>query len=193
MSHDFAKNKKKKTSSAKQSSGLPSWFWLFTGLVSGLFIAFLFYLSDITPNSDPANNSPKDNAAEPDLTRQIREQAERLRDGKEALIKPKFEFYTRLPELKIETPKRPLTKKSSEPGKRFMLQAGSFKVLDDADSLKAKLIMQGLDVKIQSVTDNKGTSWHRVQVGPYMSQNKLNKAQDILANNNIPSMLLEVQ
>ena len=190
MSQDFAKKKKKKPS--KTAKGLPAWFWLFTGLVSGLFIAFLFYLSGIKPNISPAIN---ETIKEPTLTRQIKAQAERLREGKEVLKKPKFEFYTRLPALTIAAPKakpQPQSKRKANK-KSFMLQAGSFQNMQDADSLKVKLIMQGLDVKIQSIKDSTGNAWHRVQVGPYSSQNKLNKAQDILANNNIPSMLMEMK
>jgi cell division protein FtsN len=191
MSHDFAKNKKKKKPAAKKAtSGLPAWFWMFTGIITGLFIAFLIYLSTLQFNKGDVENFESEAN---ELSKQIKEQADRMREGKEAIKKPKFEFYQRLPELKIETPKPTKTTIKDEDKKSYILQAGSFRSYQDADSLKALLIMQGLDVQINSVKDSKGNDWHRVQVGPYQTQYRLNKAQDVLANNNIPSMLIEVK
>ena len=190
MSHDYAK--KKKAPTAKSSGGgLPPWFWLFTGIVSGLFIAFLIYLSTLQPGErSPATNTKSN---EHELTRHIKEQAERMREGKETLKKPTFEFYQRLPQMTVENPKPAIKASTDTSSKSYILQAGSFQSFQDADSLKAQLIMQGLDVQIQSVKDQQGKSWHRVQVGPYSTNNSLSKAQDVLANNNIPSILIELK
>lgn len=191
MNHDFAKKKKPKTVSSPRS-GLPAWFWLFTGIVSGLFIAFLIYLSSL--KFDSTNNQQNtNNENTKGLSEQIKEQADRMREGKEQIKKPTFEFYKRLPEITIETPKPNTENIKTTSDKNYILQAGSFRSYQDADSLKVQLIMQGLDVQISSVKDSKGKDWHRVQVGPYNTQHKLNKAQDVLANNNIPSMLIEVK
>lgn len=190
MSHDFAK--KKKTKPVSSSRGLPAWFWLFTGLVSGLFIAFLIYLSSLKfDKSTTEKNTTQENNNE--LSEQIKAQADLMREGKEPVKKPTFEFYKRLPEQTIDTPKPQSQTIKTTNTKNYILQAGSFRSYQDADSLKAQLIMQGLDVQISSVKDSTGKDWHRVQVGPYSSQNKLNKAQDTLANNNIPSMIIEVK
>lgn len=189
MSHDFAK-KKKKAAASQSSGGLPAWFWLFSGVVTGLFIAFLIYLSSLK-FSDSPTNAKVDKTTE-ELSKQIKEQADRMREGKE-IAKPVFEFYERLPEQKVQTPKVDKTEDSDIPKKTFILQAGSFRNYQDADAVKAKLIMQGLDVKVSSVKDAKGQDWHRVQVGPYQSDRKISKAQEILANENIPSILVEVK
>jgi cell division protein FtsN len=184
MSHDYAK-KKKKSQASKSSGGLPPWFWLFTGIISGLFIAFLIYLSDLQFDGSKAESFEEEANQ---LSKEIKEQADRMREGKEALQKPTFEFYKRLPEFTIETPTPPKVKTTSKSKKSFLLQVGSFRSFQDADALKAQLIMQGLDVQISSAND-----WHRVQVGPYATQHSLSKAQDLLANNNIESLLMEVK
>jgi len=189
MSHDFAK-KKKKPAAAKASGGLPPWFWMFSGIVTGLFIAFLIYLSSLKFTQDPSKNT-SNNVDE--LSKQIKEQADRMREGKEVLKKPTFEFYQRLPEQTVETPKPVRTEVKDSEKKSYILQAGSFRSYQDADSLKAQLIMQGLDVQISTVQDSKGKDWHRVQVGPYQSEHQINKAQDVLADNNIPSIKVEVK
>ena len=191
MSHDYAKKKKAQPAKSSARSGLPPWFWLFTGIVSGLFIAFLIYLSTLQPGERATALNTKN--TEQELTRHIKEQAERMREGKETLKKPTFEFYQRLPQMTVETPKPAVKASTEKSSKSYILQAGSFQSFQDADSLKAQLIMQGLDVQIQSVKDQQGKSWHRVQVGPYNTNNSLSKAQDILANNNIPSILIELK
>jgi len=194
MAQDYAK--RKKPPAKKKSPGLPAWFWLLTGTVSGLFIAFLIYLSSIqlqqtkqAQNNQQINSVPQSNP----LSDQIKEQAERLRQGKEALKKPTFTFYKRLPELIVETPKPDRITSDKEEKKSYLLQVGSFRSFQDADALKAQLIMQGLEVNVSSVKDKSDNDWHRVRVGPYSTQNKLNKAQDILANENIPSILMEAK
>lgn len=188
MSHDFAK--KKKSRSTGPSAGLPAWFWLLTGIVSGLFIAFLVYLANL--QFDPVQQENFEQEAN-DLSKQIKEQADRMREGKQVLKKPTFEFYQRLPEIKLETPIRDIPDKQSPDTKSYILQVGSFRSYQDADALKAQLIMQGLDVQVNSVQDSAGKDWHRVQVGPYQSRHRLNRAQDVLANNNIPSILMETK
>ena len=185
MSHDYAKKKKKKQASKSSGGGLPAWFWLFTGIISGLFIAFLIYLSGLQFDNTGVESFEEEANQ---LSDQIKEQADRMREGKEALKKPTFEFYKRLPELTIETPKPPKSTNTTQAKKSYVLQAGSFRSFQDADALKVQLIMQGLDVQI-----NSANNWHRVQVGPYTTQHKLNKAQDVLANNNIESLLMEVK
>ncbi len=191
MSQDYAKKKKTK-SVTSSNKGLPVWFWLFSGVAIGLFIAFLIYLSSLKFSGQSSDAAAQ--KGEPELTRHIQEQAERMREGQETLKKPTFEFYEKLPEMTVDSP-RPVKKTSIQTTttKSYLLQAGSFPSFKDADSLKAQLIMQGLDVQIQTVKDQQGKSWHRVQVGPYSTQNSLNKAQDVLAKNNIPSILLEAK
>ncbi len=192
MSHDFAKRKKANSKrSVAGKSQLPAWFWMFTGVVAGLFIAFLVYLSTLQFEQ---TKSPERVEETNERSQQIKKQAERMREGKEVLKKPTFEFYQRLPEAKIETPRPPArTETGTTPKKTYILQAGSFRSYQDADALKASLIMQGLDVNISSVTDTKGNAWHRVQVGPFTSEQKINRAMDVLAENNIASIKMEVK
>ncbi len=194
MAHDYAKKKKAPTKKKKPANkGLPAWFWLFTGIATGLFIAFLIYLSNVAISKDPNERSELENEAN-ELSKQIKEQADRMREGQEALRKPTFEFYQRLPEMKIETPKPSQTAKPRTDGdKNYVLQVGSFRSFQDADALKAQLIMQGLDVQINKAKDDKGSDWHRVHVGPYTTEHSLNKAKDILADNDIPSMVLTIK
>jgi len=185
MTKDFAKktNNPKKSGAQKKSttsnSSIPGWVWLFTGVVVGLFVAFLVFLGDLTPEAVEQNQQDKKQIAK--------------EQKKEKQTKPRFEFYTMLPADEVVVPQ--VDEYSIEARKKiqnkYLLQAGSFRSRNDADRLRAELILAGLDTQIDAVDGSKGT-WHRVQVGPFMSRSRLNKAQDMLASMNIESLLVRV-
>lgn len=52
--------------------------------------------------------------------------------------------------------------------KQYIIQVGSFKNFDDADRLRASLILQGYHPRISRFV-NHATTWYRVEVGPYTS------------------------
>jgi cell division protein FtsN len=90
--------------------------------------------------------------------------------------KSKFDFYTILPETETVVPdrdsKRPpkttATKaEKPEEGIAYILQAGSFKKLEEADQRKAELALQGLEAYIQKVSIEGKGEYHRVLLGPY--------------------------
>ena len=72
-----------------------------------------------------------------------------------------------------------------------MLQAGSFKHAEDADRLRAKLILLGLDTKVEAVSGKGKGTWHRVQVGPFKSRSRLSKARNTLIAQGIETLLLK--
>jgi cell division protein FtsN len=95
----------------------------------------------------------------------------------------------------VSTPpqKQVATSKKTQEKQRFLLQVGSFKNLSDADSLKAKLAFLGIESKIQTVTvDNKST-WHRVQIGPILGRDKVDSLQKQLKQNSIDSLLMRAK
>jgi cell division protein FtsN len=60
--------------------------------------------------------------------------------------------------------------------KQYIIQVGSFKNFDDADRLRASLILQGYQSRISRFV-NHATTWYRVEVGPYtnLKQAKTNQ------------------
>jgi cell division protein FtsN len=52
------------------------------------------------------------------------------------------------------------------PSHHYALQLAAFRNYQDADELKAKLILQGYPTTISSATVN-GTVWYRLSIGPY--------------------------
>jgi cell division protein FtsN len=106
--------------------------------------------------------------------------------------KPKLEFYTLLTQekatshqpkpLKVSPPLVPVQTAATEPVQAsqlkhvYMLQLASFQRREDAEHMQASLIMRGLEATIKTVTQQ-GVAWHRVMMGPFVSQSEAEKTQ----------------
>lgn len=185
MSHDFAKKRepeKKRTKPKKAAKSKPvqtksassGWLWFSIGFIFGVFVCGLAYLSGVAPEPQSFDTSgAADSEQRPESP------------------KPRFDFYTLLPEQKIELPDvEPLEQRQSTPISHYLLQAGSFRRLEDADRRRAELILLGMDA---TISDTKGSNgrWYRVQVGPFETRSKLAKARGTLANRGIDTLLLK--
>lgn len=67
----------------------------------------------------------------------------------------------------------------------YFLQAGSFSNADDADKLKAKLAMLGIEASVQIVNIPGKGVWHRVHVGPYKGREEMSSALAVLRQNGV--------
>lgn len=67
----------------------------------------------------------------------------------------------------------------------YFLQAGSFSNADDAEKLKARLTLQGMEVNVKTVTIPDKGVWHRVQAGPYLGADEMNRARASLKQNGV--------
>ncbi len=196
----------KSRATRKQKKSLPGYIWLVSGLAIGLFIAFIVYL-----DKQPESKVDFGSAVQEEL-KKIKQQAKKKNTGTaETATKKeqKFNFYTILPELEVlipesETrpPERPAKTKNKSittkntnkkhTGKQYVLQAGSFQNLNDAEKLKANLAFLGLAANIQHVTINK-QAWHRVKTGPYRNKQQLYKNQKLLKQNGIHAISMELK
>ena len=91
--------------------------------------------------------------------------------------KPRYDFFTVLPEMEVVVPEQELSRKadkadpahqydSRKPRINYILQAGSFRNATDAEQMKARLALLGSMATVQKVTVN-GQTWHRVRIGPF--------------------------
>ncbi|MCK2184596.1 SPOR domain-containing protein [Halomonas getboli] len=85
------------------------------------------------------------------------------------------------------------TTQRAEDGKRYMLQAASFRETRDARQLAGRLKDFGLLAKISEVQTGDGATWHRVQVGPYRDRRELSRARDLMATQGIEPLLIQLQ
>lgn len=96
---------------------------------------------------------------------------------------------------KLPLPPTPAPKPLPKPvepagdGKTYYLQVGSFRVLEDAESLRAKMLLLGLPTQIQRA-EVKGMQVNRVRVGPYAKLDDMNAAREKLASEKIKANVI---
>ena len=108
----------------------------------------------------------------------------------------RFNFYDLLPEHKVVAPKVDAYqfKEKSAPGEfYYMIQTGSFRNYQDAERQKAMIAFQGIKADIQSITNEQGTTWHRVTTGPFYNRSKMNSALDKLVSIQIQPLVKKIK
>lgn len=71
---------------------------------------------------------------------------------------------------------------------QLFLQAGSYRKSDDADRMRAEMLLMGVNARVESSVV-RGETWHRVLVGPYSNQDKMNQARKQLSENGFNSLI----
>ena len=188
---------RKKTSTQRR---LPAWLLLVTGFAVGFFVAFLIKLTPTPVDvvvDDRSDKATTQQPSEPD---------------------PIFDFYTVLPEseviLPVEEPEpkpqvrsatptenksvesKPAVAAKPKPVKKqhkYLLQAGSFRSSQDAERLKARLLLAGQTPRVVKVTIGSGEAWHRVQLGPFETSESIDQARKVLAEHKIDGLLLRIK
>lgn len=111
-----------------------------------------------------------------------------------AVAEPKqhFEFYKVLTDKQdgaaqknTEKPAAQQAKPAANAKEIYYVQAGSFPNQSDAENLKAKLALWGLEATLQTATiPDKGT-YHRVRLGPFKGADEMNNAMALLKQNGV--------
>jgi cell division protein FtsN len=177
--------------SGKKSHGI---LWLIAGLLFGAALmwgAQHYYYRDSKPFAGLASLFSSGKKSIDASDRQKPPETERL-------PKPKLDFYTILPEFETVLPEPKSGKKTTkteppEAGVNYILQAGSFGNLEDADRLKAKLTLSGLETHIEKVAIEGKGAYYRVRLGPYSSVEALDSASAKLAQLGIKALRIKVK
>lgn len=107
--------------------------------------------------------------------------------------KNRFTYYDILPGTEQPVTEQEI-KQAPQGGKeQYFLQAGSFQNEADANNLKAKLALMGVEATIQSASVPDKGVWHRVRVGPFSDIEEMNKSRTTLAQSGIQPSLIKVQ
>lgn len=199
---------------------VPGWVWLACGAAVGAFFMFLFSLE---PGRDEVKRS------KPEEQKRTAAQQQKPRVAPEP-AKPKYDFYTLLPESEVivppdalppadapkppeqkpvtpeeaaridaaraqaalmgETPPPPPVVAKAPVTTQFFLQAGSFRKREDADKVRAQILLLGQNVQVESGKVREET-WFRVLVGPYSNREQLATAQKQLAGSGFGNLLLQ--
>lgn len=109
----------------------------------------------------------------------------------------RFDFYTMLPGLAEKGGNKPAVPQEAskpakiEPQKGAYLQAGSFQNERDADNLKAKLALIGIEARIQTQDIPEKGIWHRVRIGPFGNPADLEKSRTQLQANGVETVIVK--
>ena len=108
--------------------------------------------------------------------------------------KPRFEFYDILPGVEEPVPEQQIKQAAQQPlsKDKYFLQAGSFQNTDDADNLKAKLAMLGVEASVQAANLPEKGIWHRVRVGPFFNLADIDRVRTSLQQRGVQSSLIKI-
>ena len=169
---------------------------LLLGLLLGLGIslAVAWYINKMPTPFQPRTNPPAKGEAQKSPAA---ESAAADDKAAKAESKPRFDFYKILPgseEPATDQQFKEAQQKSPAQAKEaFFLQAGAFQNAPDADNLKARLALMGMEATVQTTTLADKGVWHRVRVGPYTTVDDLNRARDTLKQSGIDTTLIKVR
>ena len=170
----------------------------FTGVVIGLFVGLaiavvlaLFIKRMPTPFVDRPKPAEKSAAGLKPLG------TEAPRNSATTPAKPRFDFYTILPGTEEPVTEQEIKQAAKQPSAsvkdNYYLQAGSFPNAADADNLKAKLALLGVEALIQTASLPDKGIWHRVRIGPYTNIEDINRVRSTLAQNGIEPSLIKIK
>ena len=189
MARDYAKGKQtagKKAPARKRPAARSgkqpvrsggAWRWYGAGVLTGVFLSFLLYLGTLPTPGD----------------------GDRVQQGEAEVVssppKPRFDFYTLLPEQSIDVDVEPAEmakpRNTVAAGTEvYLLQAGSFRQQDDADRRRAELLLLGLEPKVEEASGDNGR-WFRVYLGPFESHSRMARARGLTAAQDIDTLVLK--
>jgi len=203
---------------AKRSGGsngsTPAWLWALIGLALGLVIAAYFFLGDYWKNRNNDEPTPNPAAVAPATRSEYPVAQEPIEKPK-----PKYDFYTLLPEKEVLIPDAELQAQADAEAKRnaapkpsvnapdlvtatpeittptearYLIQAGAFKNPDEAENLKATIALTGEVARIESADIN-GATVYRVRLGPYGTASSLSSAKKALSSHGIEAQAIKVK
>lgn len=100
-----------------------------------------------------------------------------------------FEFDTLLKDTEVQAdPETYAVPESLTRGdRRYTIQAASFRSFDDAEKLRAALMLENLEVRTEQISASSGT-WYRVLVGPFTRKVDADRAMTKLRQRNLSAI-----
>ncbi len=183
MSRDY-----KKKSDRAGGGARPMGVGILIGLLLGLCIALgvALYINKSNPFIDKFEPAPSPPVAAASKKGSSDEQSTEL--------KLEFDFYKILPGWEEAVTDREFKPKAAQTSKEiYFLQVAAFPKAADADNLKARLALSGIESKIQTAQLPDGGIWHRVRIGPFSDQNELSNSRDALKRIDLEANLIKVR
>jgi cell division protein FtsN len=178
-----ARTKPAPAAPGRHQHGSLSLKWIASLAAVGGFIGFIFYLHSLPTAPKP----------EPVPARIQAPEAKAVAPAQAQEKKPQFRFYEMLPESEVVPPD--VQEYSPSPKAQdfqYLVQSGSFRSREDAERQRAQIAFQGLRASIQRIDLDNGSTWYRVNVGPFDSRSQMNSAIDKLVSLNIQPLIRKV-
>lgn len=86
----------------------------------------------------------------------------------------------------------PAASKPATASTPYILQAGAFQASGDAEAVKARVALLGLNARVESATIN-GKTMYRVRMGPYASASDLAEAKSKLSSGGLPAVAIKAK
>lgn len=155
-------------------------------LVTGGKSPFIEHETSVEPApAEPSNGMDSEEKAVPAENSEAKPDANR------------FDFYKILPgesqvtEQEIQQSKE--AQQNQAPAiENYFLQVGAFQTEEEADNIKAKLALLGLEAVVQTANVPDKGVWHRVRVGPYTDLDQISKARAELTRNGFNADLIKI-
>ena len=211
----MARDYKHRATSRRRRKPVSPWLGVTVGLLVGLFVAFLVYIKMLAPKTPGQVNGTVE--VMPQTTTPGEATGGNVTQAP-GPPKPRFVFYSELPEMEVIVPEEeirasvaqpppvvpdkpastrqpaaPVSTKPAAPSETYYLQAGSFKGAEQADRFKAKLALMGFETDIQTITIDNRDTYHRVRVGPYSDLRTLDKARTRLKKAGIETRTVKIK
>lgn len=192
---------------APRKSGGSIMIGIFIGLVVGVLIAFgvvLFLNKTPLPfmnKYEGANGNGGKPATTPDAVPAVPQPIPLPgKPGDKPVEKPRFDFYGILEgKQQAGSAPAPAPSPTAPPPVApapvatdvYYLQAGAFQKAADADNLKAKLALLGIDASVQEVNLPKKGTLFRVRVGPLKSPDEMNRVRTQIAEGGVQATVVK--
>lgn len=172
-------------------------------LVVLLLLGFGYFLNSLRQSSESISgqlSSATPKQAQQEIVVSAAKQSKPMKASapskKKQVQVPRYDFFTLLPEKEVVVPDYEIKTRNREEkaGKsravRYMMQAGSFRNNKDADRLKAKLALIGIESKIELARIG-DVNWHRVKLGPFLNMSATEVVRQRLRKNFIDVVVTE--
>ncbi|MGD0503097.1 MAG: SPOR domain-containing protein [Steroidobacteraceae bacterium] len=189
MARDYKPKRK------RPGSKFSGWIGVVCGLAAGLAIAAAIYVKDHRPDAAGTKVTAKTDKKHP-RGGELGE-ADNAESGPPDDSAKSYAFYSMLPKFEVVVPEKD---KDVRPDARavpetrsgtYVLQAGSYKNFADADRVRAKLALQGVESKVQKVSVDNDT-WHRIRIGPISNLDELNHLRSVLRKADVDVLVIRV-
>jgi len=179
----------------KPKGAFSGWIGVALGLVAGLAVAALVYVKDHKPPTSATQLTKSEKKRPRNAEQPPHPDGAGATAGDDSGTS--YDFYSSLPKFEVVVPEK---EKDVRPDIRavpetrrgtYVLQAGSYKNFADADRVRAKLALQGVESKVQKVSVDNDT-WHRIRIGPISDLNQLNRLRAVLRKADVDVLVIRV-